>query len=135
VVTPGATFSGKLALACAAAALAMSCDAGAVDHWRVAAALLHDGRQFAKASAVVAADRPATIEVDGKAGYSLTLGIEEIGRGRLRLNAILVSAYGSMSPAVVLRPGQTANIAIDHVGLVLKVRRVGEQLPERSAAP
>ena len=121
--------SGKLALFCAVAALALSCDAAAADHWRVAAALLHDGRQFAKASAVVAADRPATIEVDGEAGYSLTLAVEDIGRGQLRLNAILVSAYGSMSPAVVLRPGQTANVAIDHVGLVMKV------FPERSAAP
>lgn len=111
----------KLALACAVAALALSCDAVAADHWRIAAALLHDGRQFAKASVVVAADRPATVKVDGEAGYSLSLGIEDLGRGQLRLNAALVSAYGSMSPAVVLRPGQTANIAIDHIGLVMKV--------------
>jgi hypothetical protein len=113
--------SGKLAFACAVVALALSGDAAAADHWRVAAALMHDGRQFAKASVVVAVDRPATVVVDGDAGYSLSLVIEDVGRGRLRLSAALVSAYGSMSPAVVLRPGQTAKIAIDHLGLVMKV--------------
>jgi hypothetical protein len=113
--------SGKLALASAVAALALSGDAVAADHWRIVAALLHDGRQFAKASAVVAVDRPATIKVDGEAGYSLSIAIEDIGRRRLRLNAMLVSAYGSMSPAVVVGPGQTAHIAIDHLGLVMKV--------------
>ena len=115
------TMPGKLALASAVAALALSCDAVAADHWRIAAALLHDGRLFAKASAVVAVDRPATVKVDGKEGYSLSFAIEDLGHGRLRLHAALASAYGSMSPAVVLRPGQTANIAIDHVGLVMKV--------------
>jgi hypothetical protein len=109
------------AFASAVAALVLSCDAGAADHWRVAAALVHDGRTFAKTSAVVAVDRPATIKVDGEAGYSLSLVIEDIGRGRLRLNTTLVSAYGSMSPAFVVRPGQTAKVNIDHLGLVMKV--------------
>ena len=111
----------KLAFASAVAALALSCDAAAARHWRVAAALLHDGRTFAKASAVVAADRPATVKVEGEAGYSLSLAIEDLGHGQLRLQAALESAYGSMSPAVVLRPGQTAKFATDHVGLVMKV--------------
>ena len=115
-----------LAFACAVAGLALSRDAGAADRWRVAAALLHDGHQFAKASAVVVPDRPTTVTVDGEAGYSLSFGIEELGHGRLRLNAALVSAHGSMSPAVVLRPGQTAKIAIDHLGLVMKVFPAGD---------
>jgi hypothetical protein len=110
-----------LALASAVAVLAFSCDAGAADRWRVAAALLHDGRTFAKASAIVAVDRPATVRVGGEAGYSLSLGVEDLGHGRLRLQAALESAYGSMSPTVVVRPGQTAKIAIDHLGLVMKV--------------
>ena len=114
-------MSRKFALASAVAALAFSCDAGAADRWRIAAALLHDGRSFAKASAVVAVDRPATVKVDGEAGYSLSLDIEDLGRGRLRLHAEMVSAYGSMSPTVVVGPGQTARIAIDHIGLVMKV--------------
>jgi hypothetical protein len=118
--------SAKLAFACAVAALALSRDAGAASHWRVAAALLHDGRQFAKASVVVAVDRPATVVADGEAGYSLSLVVEEIGRGRLRLNTALVSAYGSMSPAVVVRPGQTAKINIDHLGLVMRVFPEGD---------
>lgn len=112
---------GRLAIACAVAALALSCEAGAADRWRVAAALLHDGKQFANPSVVVAAGRPATIKVDGEDGYELTLGIDNIGRGRLRLYAMLVSDYGSMSPAFALRPGQTAKVAIEHVGLVMKV--------------
>jgi hypothetical protein len=120
----------RLALASAVAALALSCDAVAADRWRVAAALIHDGRQFAKASAIVSADRPATVKVDGEEGYSLSFDIEEIGRGQLRLNTILVSAYGSMSPAVVIRPGQTANIAIDHLGLVMKVFPEGGKFEE-----
>lgn len=120
---------GRLAVGCAIAALALSFDAGAVDHWRVAAAMFHDGRQFAKASAVVADGRLSTIRVDGEGGYALTLGVEDLGRGRLRLNAMLVSGYGSMSPTLVLRRGQTANIAIDHLGLVMKV------FPEGNAGP
>lgn len=120
----------KLALAAVAATLALSRDAGAADHWRVAAAMLHDGQTFAKASAVVAADRLSTIEVDGEDGYALTLGIEDLGRGRLRLNAMLVSAHGSMSPTVVLAPGQTAKVAIDHLGLVMKVFPEGNVGPD-----
>jgi hypothetical protein len=117
-------MSRRLALAAAVAALALSCDAGAVasaTHWRIAAAMLHDGRLFAKTTVTVAEDRPATVTLDGDAGYSLSVVVEDVGRGRLRLNAALETAYGSMSPAVVLRPGQTAKIAIDHLGLVMKV--------------
>jgi len=119
-------FVRKLALAAVVATVALSCDAAPAGRWRIAAALLHDGRTFAKASAVVAADRPATVKVDGEAGYSLSFVIEDIGRGQLRLNAALESAYGSMSPAIVLRPGQTAKIAIDHVGLVMRVFPEGD---------
>ena len=75
-MTPTDMSARKLAFASAVAALALSCDAAAARHWRVAAALLHDGRTFAKASAVVAADRPATVKVEGEAGYSLSLAGE-----------------------------------------------------------
>ena len=114
-----------LTAAVAVASLVPSGDVAAADHWRIAAALMHDGKMFARTSAVVARDRLATIKVDGEGGYSITFGIEELGRGRLRLNASLESAYGSMSPSVVLRPGQTANVAIDHLGLVMKVFPAG----------
>jgi hypothetical protein len=111
----------KLAVAVALAALAASLDCAAANAWRVEATLRHGGERFAAPMAVVAAGKPATIEVAGNKGYKLTIGVEELAEGKLKLSAALVSAYGAMSPVLVVLPGQPADVDVGDLGMSVTV--------------
>lgn len=113
--------AGKFAMMASLAALALSFDCAAADAWRVEATLRHGGESFATPTAVVEAGKPATIEVAGGKGYRLSLGVEEIAEGKLKVSAALASPYGSMSPELIVVPGRPATVGVGDLGLSVTV--------------
>ncbi|HEY6941203.1 hypothetical protein [Dokdonella sp.] len=109
----------------ASAAFAVAAFAATPGSFQVSATLSHAGQPFAAPSAVVRAGEPASIEVTGADGYTLTLTVTDVAPDEIRVVARLDSAYGSMEPTIVVRPGQPASVAAGDVGLELTVRRDG----------
>ncbi len=106
-----------------------SLDCAAANAYRVEATLRHAGESFATPAAVVEAGKPATIEVAGDKGYKgykLSLDVEELAGGKLKVSAALASPYGSMSPELVVVPGQPAAVAVGDLGLSVTVSRRAE---------
>lgn len=111
----------KVVLVVSMLAAGASLDCAAANAYRVAATLRHGGESFATPMAVVEAGKPATIEVAGARGYKLSLGVEELAEGRLKVSAALASPYGSMSPGLVVVPGQPATVDVGDLGLSVTV--------------
>lgn len=98
-----------------------SLDCAAANAYRVEATLRHAGESFATPAAVVEAGKPATIEVAGDKGYRLSLDVEELAEGKLKVSAVLASSYGSMSPELVVAPGQPAAVDVGDLGISVTV--------------
>lgn len=113
----------KFAIATIFAALAFSLDCAAADSYSVKAGLYHGGKRFAAPVVKVVAETPATTEVEGKDGYRLAIEVEELAPDRLKVSAGLVSPYGSISPVLVVRPGQPATVDVGDLGMVVTVDR------------
>ena len=113
--------AGRLAMIVSFAALAISFDCAAADTWRVEATLRHGGERFAAPVAVVAAGKPATVEVAGDGGYKLSIGVEELAEGKLKVSAALASSFGAMSPVLVVLPGQPATVDVGDLGMSVTV--------------
>jgi len=111
----------NLAMLAVAAALAASFDAAAANAYRVEATLMHGGEPFAAPSAVVAAGTPATVAVEGEEGYRLSLDVEELAEGKLKVSAVLASAHGDISPVLVVVPGEPATVTVGDLALSLTV--------------
>ena len=93
--------------------------------YEVSAKLTQGGQTFAAPSAVVLANKPASIEVIGPNGYKLTLTVTALAPEQLQVAAQLDSAYGSMAPTVVVRPDKPASVSLGDLGLELTVSRGG----------
>ncbi|WP_162615842.1 hypothetical protein [Solilutibacter oculi] len=91
--------------------------------YEVSAKLTHGGQAFAAPSAVVLANKPASIEVTGPDGYKLTLTVTDLAPDKIQVAAHLDSAYGSMAPTVVVRPDKSASVSVGDLGLELTVSR------------
>ena len=93
------------------------------DSYQVSAKLTRAGQTFAAPSAVVLANKPASLEVTGPDGYKLTLTVTDLAPDKIQVAAHLDSAYGSMAPTVVVRPDKSASVSIGDLGLELTVSR------------
>lgn len=91
--------------------------------YEVAARLTHAGKSFAAPSAVVLANKLASIEVSGPDGYRLTLTLTDLAPDKIQVAAKVDSSYGSMAPTVVVRPGKSASVSVGELGLELTVSR------------
>jgi hypothetical protein len=111
----------KVVLLVSMLAAGASLDCAAANAYRVEATLRHAGESFATPAAVVEAGKPATIEVAGDKGYKLSFDVEELAEGKLKFSAALASPYGSMSPELVVVPGQPAAVAVGDLGLSVTV--------------
>lgn len=121
----------KIAMVVAAlAGMAAVFDAAAADAYRVDATLTHGGARFAAPATVVMAGTPATVQVDGKDGYRLSLAVEPAAGGKLKLSAALASGYGEMSPVLVVTPGEPATVAVGDLAMSVTVTPA----PGRAAA-
>lgn len=88
----------------------------------VSATLRHSGSVFAEPRLRLRPGVPARIEVAGPDGYSLGLQILETNPDALDVEARLDSMHGSMSPTLVVRPGQPASISIGELQLDITVQ-------------
>ena len=91
--------------------------------YAVSAKLMQAGQTFAVPSAVVLANKPASIEVTGPDGYKLTLTITELAPDKIQVAAYVDSSHGSMAPTVVVRPDKPASVSVGDLGLELTVSR------------
>lgn len=115
----------SIAAVVACSAFAVSSLAAASDSYKVSVKLSHAGNSFSEPSAVVLADKPASIEVSGTDGYKLTLTVTDLAVDQIQVVASLDSAHGSMEPTVVVRPDQPATISVGDLSLELTVGRSG----------
>lgn len=113
--------SPKVVLLASILAAGASLDCAAANAWRVEATLRHGGESFATPTVVLEAGKPATIEVAGDKGYRLSLDVEEMAGGKLRLGAVLASPQGGMSPVLVVVPGQPATVDVGDLGMTVTV--------------
>jgi len=93
--------------------------------YEVSATLSHAGKSFATPSAIVRADKPASIEVSGADGYKLTLTVTDLAPDKIKVAANLDSSHGAMAPTVVVRPGQPGSVTVGDLSLTLTVSRSG----------
>jgi hypothetical protein len=105
-------------------AATVSLDCAAANAYRVETTLRHGGESFARPTIVVEAGKPAAIEVAGVKGYKLSLGVEELAEGKLKVSAALASAYGAMSPVLVVVRDQPATVNVGDLGISVTVAPV-----------
>ena len=91
--------------------------------YAVSAKLTHAGQSFAAPTAVVLANKPASIEVSGPDGYKLTLTVTDLAPDQIQIAAQVDSLRGSMAPTVVVRPDTPARVSVGDLGLELTVSR------------
>ena len=115
----------KSSIALAAFALFASFNCLAADTYRVTANLSHNGKSFGEPVAVVNADTPASVEVSGPNGYKLGFTVTDLAKDEIKVAATLDSPYGTISPVVVVRPGQPGTVTVGDLELTLTVHRIG----------
>ena len=115
----------KSSLALAAFALAASFNCLAADTYKVTANLSHNGKSFGAPVAVVKADTPASVEVSGQNGYKLSFIVTNLAKDEIKIATTLDSAYGTIAPVLVVRPGQPGTVSVGDLELTLTVHRTG----------
>jgi archaellum component FlaG (FlaF/FlaG flagellin family) len=91
--------------------------------YTVRAGLAHRGETFATPIVALRNNAPATVEVSGAGGYTLTLTVTDFGDDKLRIATRLQSSYGSIDPVILVEAGQTASVSVGDLGLTLTVNR------------
>ena len=99
--------------------------AGASGAYAVSARLSHQGRVFAEPSAVVRDGEPASVQVTGPVGYTISLTVTELAADKLEVAVVVDSVHGVIAPTVVVRPGVPASVSVGEVGLSLVVNPRG----------
>ena len=116
----------KSVFSCFAVILAAaSSNAIAAQAYKVTASLSHSGQVFGSPVVVVQSDTPADVAVTGPDAYKLKLTVSPAGADKLKVAATLESQYGSISPVVVVRPGQPASVSSNGVTMLLMVEQHG----------
>jgi len=105
---------------CAPASLSFASPPGS---YEVSAKLTYANQAFAEPSAVVRANKSASIEVTGPDGYTLTLTVTDMAPDKIQVAANLDSSHGSMAPTVIVRPDQPASVSAGDLGLELTASR------------
>ena len=85
--------------------------------YNVSAHLSHDGTVFGTPEVVVKADTDASVAVSGPHGYKLRLRVSDAGDGKLKISAQLDSAYGTMSPTIVVFAGKPATVSVGSISI------------------
>lgn len=91
----------------------------------VSLTLSHHGRTFATPSMVVDDGVPAMIRVSGQGGYVLTITVTSAGQDRLMVTTKLESAYGSIHPAMMVAPGETASATVGDIAISVNAHHRG----------
>ena len=99
--------------------------AAAADSYRVSATVSHSGKWVAAPSAVVLADKPASIEVPGDDGYTLAFTVTDLEADKIQIAVNLESAHGSMAPTMVIHPDKPATVSVGDLSLEVTVGRSG----------
>ena len=106
-------------------AVAVTSCATTDESYTVRAGLSHRGDTFATPVVTLKNNTPASIEVSGADGYTLTLTVTDLGHDRLRIATRLNSSYGSIAPVLLVEAGQTASISVGDLGLTFTANRNG----------
>jgi hypothetical protein len=108
-----------------AALLFMSAPFAAVagDSFKVSATLSHKGVVFASPVLVVRDRALASVEVAGENGYKLALTVSDIGDGKLSIKTNLDSSHGSISPSLIIQPGDLSTVRVGDISVSLKATR------------
>jgi hypothetical protein len=93
------------------------------DSFKVSATLSHNGVVFASPVLVVKDRALASVVVAGENGYKLALTVSDIGDGKLNIKTDLDSSHGSISPTLVIQPGELSSIRIGDLSISLKAVR------------
>jgi len=104
---------------------AASPDSFAAQTYKVTASLSHSGQVFGSPVVVVESGTPVEIAVTGENAYKLKLTVSPRAADKLKVAATLESLYGSISPVVVLRSGQTASVSSSGITIRLTVEEYG----------
>ncbi|MGY0613483.1 hypothetical protein [Luteimonas sp. A501] len=91
--------------------------------YEVSATLSHSGVPFASPALRVEPGVPASVEVVGPDGYTLSLTITEGDEGSVKVSTKLDSSHGSMDPTIIVRPGEPATVSVGDLGLDLTIHR------------
>lgn len=89
----------------------------------VSASLSHEGEVLASPELVVAAGEPASVEMSGPEAFQLTFIVTDLAEDQIRVQAVVRSSRGSMSPNLVVRPGVAAKVPVGGLELRLTVLR------------
>lgn len=106
-------------------AVAVTSCATTEESYTVRAGLLHKGDTFATPVVALKNNVPATVEVSGANGYTLTLTVTQLRDHTLRVASHLNSSYGSIDPVLLVEAGQTASVSVGDIGLTLTANRNG----------
>ena len=99
----------------------VACFAGAI--YKVSAQATHAGATFAEPVLFLKEGTAGVVEVSGKEGYKLSLTVSDAGHGHLKVDSQLNSAYGSISPSLVVDEGKVASVSIGDLGLSISAVR------------
>jgi hypothetical protein len=100
------------------------CDANSASY-RISAHLSHTGSEFASPVIVVREGVPAAVEVTGKDGYRFTVTVTPADSGSVKVTTDLRTAYGVISPAMVVQLGQPASLSVSDIQMSLTAEANG----------
>ena len=109
----------KLGSALILSASLLSPEAFAGEAYDVSATLSHEGREFASPSLVVKAGEAASISTSGPDGYALSITVDPLADGTLRVSSRVNSDRGDMAPVLVVEPGATSSVSVGELSLSL----------------
>lgn len=117
---------GKTALAVLFLVLAASSQSSfAAQVYKVSTTLSHDGKVFGAPAVVVKADTDASVAVSGPHGYKLRLCVTDADDGKLKISTQLNSAYGTISPTMVVFAGKPAMVSVGSITIDITASRGG----------
>ncbi|MEM9301347.1 MAG: hypothetical protein AAGE01_04510 [Pseudomonadota bacterium] len=112
-------------LAVFAATLLMAFSASADDEaYRVETRLLESDRQFAQAVLIVAPNTRATMAGGGDDFYTLDVVVTPLDDGNLKVEFVLDSAHGAMTPTVIAEPYKPVSVSTGGLALKMVARPV-----------
>lgn len=89
--------------------------------YKVSATLSHQGEAFAAPVLLVKRGVAARIATSGPAGYGMSVTVDPLSDGSLRVASRVDSAHGEMAPVLVVDPGQVSSVSVGDLSLSLTV--------------
>jgi hypothetical protein len=120
----GKTASAILALALAATS-PMSFAAQLYKISKISAALSHNSKLIGSPLIVVKEGVNAIVAVSGSNGYKLALTVTDAGKGQFKIVTHLDTAYGSITPEMVVLAGRPAAVSVGNIAIGLTAVRSG----------